>query len=41
MDQYHPSYKAYTFPELSRRITNTEYLNAIKLAADLGFTNLD
>ncbi len=41
MDQYHPSYNAYSFPELSRRITNSEYLNAIKIAADLGFTNMD
>lgn len=41
MDQYHPSYNAYSFPELSRRITSTEYSNAIKIAADLGFSNLD
>lgn len=35
MDQYHPCYKAYEYPELSRRITSKEYNYAIKLAEGL------
>ena len=31
MAQYHPCYKAYEFPELSRRITDKEYQEALKL----------
>jgi putative pyruvate formate lyase activating enzyme len=32
MDQYYPCYKAFEFPELSRRITKKEYEEAIELA---------
>jgi putative pyruvate formate lyase activating enzyme len=40
MSQYYPAHKAYTFPELSRRIYNEEYTNAIKYANKLGLVNL-
>lgn len=36
MDQYRPLYKAYDFPEIARRITPTEYLEAINIARNLG-----
>ena len=36
MDQYHPCYKAFDYPELSRRITQEEYDEVIELAHDLG-----
>jgi putative pyruvate formate lyase activating enzyme len=36
MDQYHPCYKAFDYPELARRITPEEYEEVIKLAWDLG-----
>jgi putative pyruvate formate lyase activating enzyme len=32
MDQYRPEYQAYEYPEISRRITLKEYLEAIQLA---------
>jgi putative pyruvate formate lyase activating enzyme len=37
MAQYHPSYKAQDFPELSRRITAQEYRDVLEYAASLGF----
>jgi len=37
MDQYRPCYKAYSFPELSRRITKGEYEEVVKYAEKLGF----
>lgn len=40
MDQYHPCYKAFEFPELSRRITNEEYQEAINLAKKFGLKRL-
>ncbi|MFQ6117925.1 MAG: radical SAM protein [Candidatus Bipolaricaulia bacterium] len=36
MAQYHPCYKAFDYPELSRRITREEYDEAIEVALDLG-----
>ena len=33
MAQYHPCYKAFEYPELSRRITFLEYKNALKTAS--------
>ena len=41
MAQYTPTYKAYDFPELSRRITQEEYERVVKKAKNLGLTNLD
>ncbi len=41
MVQYNPAYKAYDYPELSRRITRDEYVKVVKKAKDLGLTNLD
>jgi putative pyruvate formate lyase activating enzyme len=36
MAQYHPEYKACSYPELDRRITMKEYSDAVKLAVDAG-----
>jgi len=41
MDQYRPCYRASDFPELNRRITNAEYVNAVQLAQDAGLCRLD
>ena len=41
MAQYNPHYKAYDYPEISRRITRNEYIKVVKKAKDLGLTNLD
>jgi putative pyruvate formate lyase activating enzyme len=41
MSQYHPAYKAYQYPELSRTITTTEFTQAIITARDHGLFNLD
>ena len=41
MVQYTPVYKAYDYPELSRRITKDEYVKVVEKAKDLGLTNLD
>ena len=41
MVQYNPVYKAYDYPELSRRITKKEYVQVVEKAKDLGLTNLD
>ncbi len=41
MSQYHPQYKAYNYPEISRRITKEEYNNVVQKAKTLGLTNLD
>lgn len=40
MEQYHPCYKAFEFPELSRRITDKEHQEAIKLAKKVGLKRL-
>jgi putative pyruvate formate lyase activating enzyme len=36
MAQYHPEYKACSYPELDRRITMKEYSDVVKLAVDAG-----
>jgi len=41
MAQYNPLYKAYDYPEISRRITCEEYVKAVDRAKELGLTNLD
>ena len=41
MDQYRPCYKAKDFPPLDRRITREEFVQAIKIAHDLGIKRLD
>jgi len=41
MPQYTPAYRAYDYPEISRRITNQEYQKVVQRAKDLGLTNLD
>lgn len=37
MAQYHPAYRAYDFPELSRRVAADEYKDVLEYAASLGF----
>ena len=41
MAQYTPHYKAYDYPEISRRITNEEYIKVVDKAVEVGLTNLD
>jgi putative pyruvate formate lyase activating enzyme len=41
MAQYHPEHKAYDYPEISRRITDMEYRQALQWARDSALTNLD
>lgn len=41
MAQYNPLYKAYDFPEISRRITREEYQAVVRRAKQVGLTNLD
>jgi putative pyruvate formate lyase activating enzyme len=41
MAQYNPAYKAFDYPEISRRITAEEYQRAVDRARGLGLTNLD
>lgn len=41
MSQYSPRYKAFDYPEISRRITYQEYEEVVKYAKELGLTNLD
>jgi putative pyruvate formate lyase activating enzyme len=41
MAQYNPVYKAYDYPEISRRITRKEYKKVVNRAKELGLTNLD
>jgi len=41
MSQYNPVYKAYDYPNISRRIRRKEYVNVVNKAKDLGLTNLD
>lgn len=36
MDQYYPSYKAFNYPELNRRLTRNEFSEALAYAEDLG-----
>jgi putative pyruvate formate lyase activating enzyme len=39
MSQYHPTYEAATYPDISRRITKKEYDEVIDSLETLGFTN--
>jgi len=41
MAQYTPLFKAYDYPELSRRITSEEYIKVVEKAQEVGLTNLD
>jgi putative pyruvate formate lyase activating enzyme len=41
MPQYMPMYKAFDYPEISRRITSREYQEAVEAALKAGLTNLD
>ncbi|MHC4732556.1 MAG: radical SAM protein, partial [Planctomycetota bacterium] len=41
MAQYSPYYKAFDYPEISRRITRAEYKKAVDQAKQVGLTNLD
>jgi putative pyruvate formate lyase activating enzyme len=41
MSQYTPTYKAFDYPKISRRITRKEYSDALNWAKDAGLTNLD
>lgn len=41
MSQYRPMYKAGQYPEISRGLTNKEYIEAVMCAKQAGLTNLD
>lgn len=41
MSQYAPTFKAFQYPELSRRITREEFGDAVRWAREEGLTNLD
>ena len=41
MSQYRPMYKAFNYPEISRRITPEEYKEVVSRAKELGLTNLE
>jgi len=41
MHQYYPDYKAFEYPEIDRRISVQEYLDAMRWADEYGLTNLD
>ncbi|MDM8550630.1 radical SAM protein [Desulfobacterales bacterium HSG2] len=41
MAQYNPVYKAYDYPDISRRITREEYKKVVNRAKETGLTNLD
>jgi len=41
MAQYHPAHKAFDYPEISRRITDTENRQAMRWARDARLNNLD
>jgi putative pyruvate formate lyase activating enzyme len=41
MSQYRPTYRAFEFPEIARRVTRGEYEEAVACARRLGLTNLD
>jgi putative pyruvate formate lyase activating enzyme len=41
MSQYTPAFRARDYPAISRRITRTEFEEAIKAARGHGLTNLD
>ncbi len=41
MDQYRPCFKAFDHPPLDRRITKSEYMEALKVAVGAGLTRID
>ncbi len=41
MSQYRPMYKAFDYPEISRRLTTEEYAEVVGHARQVGLTNLD
>lgn len=41
MSQYSPTYKAFDYPEISRKITREEYFSAVNHAKAAGLTNLE
>jgi len=41
MAQYRPVYKAFDYPEISRRISTKEYNKVVSRAVETGLTNLD
>jgi putative pyruvate formate lyase activating enzyme len=41
MSQYNPTYKAFDYPEISRKITHEEYSDAVGYAKASGLTNLE
>lgn len=41
MAQYTPQFKAFDYPEISRRITKEEYIKVVEKAQEVGLTNLD
>ncbi len=41
MAQYVPSFRAYKYPEISKRLKPEEYYEAVRYAIDKGLTNLD
>jgi len=41
MDQYHPCYRAFDHPPLSRRITGGEFKDAVRLALEAGLKRID
>lgn len=41
MDQYHPAYKASSFPQINRRIRVEEFNSAVQVTLEFGLTRLD
>jgi putative pyruvate formate lyase activating enzyme len=41
MSQYRPTYKAFDYEKINRRITRAEYLTVVNTAKEAGLTNLD
>ena len=41
MSQYTPTYQAFDYPEIARRITREEYAEAVGCAREAGLTRLD
>jgi putative pyruvate formate lyase activating enzyme len=41
MDQYHPAFNARLYPKIKRRITRSEYYEALEAAAAVGLDRLD
>jgi putative pyruvate formate lyase activating enzyme len=40
MDQYYPTFKAFNYPELARRISQKEFKEAVNLAKKAGLRRL-